>query len=58
MSSRPEAGREKLNGAVCHQSDNDKRARCPAAPQGAMQGHRFRHLMQVHGFGHLSLSDG
>ena len=23
-----------------------------------MQGHSFRHLMQVHSFGHLSFSDG
>src|SRR6185437_5459051 len=50
--------REKLNSAVCHQSDNDKRAHYPAGPQGAMQGHSFRHLMQVHRFGHLSFSDG
>jgi hypothetical protein len=27
--------REKLNSAVCHQSDNDKRAHYPAGPQGA-----------------------
>src|SRR5271156_5450107 len=50
--------REKLNSAVCHQSDNDKRAHYPAGPQGAMQGHGFRQLMQFHGFGHLSFSDG
>src|SRR4030088_2678677 len=50
--------REKLNSAVCHQSNNDKRAHYPAGPQGAMQGHSFRHLMQVHSFGHLSFSDG
>ena len=48
----------KVNSAVCHQSDNDKRAHYPAGPQGAMQGHSFRHLMQVHSFGHLSFSDG
>src|ERR1700676_1845725 len=50
--------REKLNSAVCHQSDNDKRAHYPAGPQGAMHGHSFRQLMQVHSFGHLSFSDG
>src|SRR6202795_1994087 len=50
--------REKLNSAVCHQRDTDKRAHYPAGPQGAMQGHSFRHLMQVHSFGHLSFSDG
>src|SRR5258705_9088481 len=50
--------REKLNSAVCQQSDNDKRAHYPAGPQDAMQGHSFRHLMQVHSFGHLSFSDG
>src|SRR6202163_814011 len=44
--------REKLNSAVCHQSDNDKRAHYPAGPQGAMQDHSFRRLMQVHSFGH------
>jgi impB/mucB/samB family len=42
--------REKLNSAVCHQSDNDERAHYPAGPQGAMQDHSFRHLMQVHSF--------
>src|ERR1700722_18631409 len=52
------AGAKKLNRAVCHQSYNDKRAHYPAGPQGAMQGHSFRHLMQVHSFGHLSFSDG
>src|ERR1700722_12034893 len=52
------AGAKKLNRAVCHQSDNDKRAHYPAGPQGAMQGHSFRHLMQVHSFGHVSFSDG
>src|ERR1700722_12611891 len=36
--------RENLNSAVCHQSDNDKRAHYPAGPQGAMRGHNFRHL--------------
>src|SRR5258708_12823364 len=50
--------REKLNSAVCQQSDNNKRAHYPAGPQGAMQGHSFGHLMQVHSFGHLSFSDG
>src|SRR3984885_9529520 len=50
--------REKLNSAVCHQSDNDKRAHYPAGPQAVMQGHSFRHVMQVHSFGHLSFSDG
>src|SRR5271170_1419264 len=50
--------REKLNTAVCHQSDNDNRAHYPAGPQGAMQSHRFRHLMQVRSFGHWSFSDG
>src|SRR6202522_3225318 len=49
--------REKLNSAVCHQSDNDERAHYPAGPQGAMHGHSFRHW-QVHSFGHLSFSDG
>jgi hypothetical protein len=48
--------REKLNSAVCDQGDNDKHARYPAGPQGAMQGHSLRHLMQVQGFGHLSFS--
>jgi hypothetical protein len=32
---------------------NDKRAHYPAGPQGAMQGPSFRHLMQVHSFGHF-----
>src|ERR1700684_1632252 len=50
--------REKLNSAVCHQSDNDKRAHYPAGPQGAMQGRGFRHPMQFHGFEHLSFSYG
>ena len=52
--------REKLDHAVCRQSDNDKRAHYPAGPQGSMQGRSFRYLMKVHGFGHLllSLSDG
>src|ERR1700733_168318 len=50
--------REKLNSAVCHQSDNDNRAHYPAGPQAVMQGHSFRHVMQVHSFGHLSFSDG
>ena len=50
--------REKLNSAVCRQSDNDKRAHYPAGPQAAMQGHSFRRLMQAHSFGHLSFSDG
>src|SRR6516225_7997107 len=31
--------REKLNSAVCHQSDHDKRAHYPAGPQSAMRGH-------------------
>src|SRR5713226_4305952 len=44
--------REKLNSAVCHQSENDKRAHYPAGPQGAMQGHSLSCLMQVHSFGH------
>jgi hypothetical protein len=52
------AGAKKLNSAVCHQSDNDKRAHCPAGPQGAMPAHSFRHLMQVHGFRHLLFSNG
>ena len=50
--------REKLNSAVCHQSDNDNRAHDPAGPMGAMQGHGFRRPMQVHGFRHLSFSKG
>ena len=50
--------REKLSSAVCHQSDDDNRAHDPAGPQGAMQGQSFRHLMQVHSFGHLYFSDG
>src|ERR1700733_9668382 len=48
--------REKLDSAVCHQSDNDKRAHHPAGPQGTMQGHDFGRLMQGHSFGHLSFS--
>ncbi len=50
--------REKLNGAIRRQSDDDKRAHYPAGPQGAVQGHGFRRLMQVQSFGHLSFSDG
>src|ERR1700719_1713632 len=50
--------REKLNSAVCYQSDHDKRAHHPAGPQGAMQGQSLRQLMQVHSFGHLSFSAG
>src|SRR5882672_9560088 len=50
--------REKLNGAVCHQSDNDKRTHDPAGPQGATQGQSLRHLVQVHSFGHFILRWG
>jgi hypothetical protein len=50
--------RDKLNSAVCHQSDNNERAHYPAGPQGAMQGRGFRHPMQFHSFEHWSLSDG
>src|SRR5246127_1918802 len=50
--------REKLNSAVCYQSDHDKRAHYPAGPQDAMQGQSLRQLMQVHSFGHFSSSDG
>src|SRR5258708_17602600 len=50
--------REKLNSAVCYQSDHDKRAHYPAGPQGAVQGQSLRQLMQVHSLGHLSSSDG
>ena len=39
--------REKLNSPICHQSDNDNRAHYPAGPRAAMQGHKFRHVMQV-----------
>ena len=33
---------EELNSAVCHQSDNDKRARYATGPHGAMQSHWSR----------------
>src|ERR1700723_3055309 len=50
--------REKLNSAVCHQSDNDQRTHDLAGPQGAMQGRGFRHPMQFQSLEHLSFSYG